>query len=343
MVQVTGSHLESDADVSFFDDGACPGFGCRIEVVGEEEWHIATAWVTTIVSEVAFAGDEFGVVVTIEIGEGHGMGLGEAFVDEDFVEGEGVWFGVWCLAPPVKAVIVTLAYEDIGETIGIDIVNEHGDAGRELPIGVEFPSLFPGFAIGMFVPAGAGQEICASITVEIACTETVGIPGFGDASANEGSGVGEGVWFLDFPDEEWVLVVPAIDDELGELIAIEILEEFGFIFAELGIDPIVGWPELTESEGFGARIFKPLDFGLDEGDGEDIESAVAVDVVEEIAVAVGVAVPIVDGAEGAGDEIGGWVPVSAGDHIERAIAIDIADGAPFIGIEGEWFDFPGLG
>ncbi len=97
---------------------------------------------------------------------------------------------------------------------------------------------------------------------------------------------------------------------------------------------------MPESESFFAWVFVPSDFGGDKRTGDDIYFSIAVDIEREVAVALDVAVPVVNISQGARNEGRAWVPVPPCDDIRFGVAVDICDRATFVGIEGQRFNFP---
>ncbi len=93
-------------------DGRASEFSIDIRV-GLEFRHVFSTWVTTIVGIVTFAGDYFRFTVSIEVGHGDCMGLGEAVIDEFPIEFDSAFCGFSSLSPPVQTVVMTLSDDHI--------------------------------------------------------------------------------------------------------------------------------------------------------------------------------------------------------------------------------------
>ena len=104
-------------------------------------------------SAIAFAGDEFGGAVAVDVGEEEGVGLREGFVDG--VAGPGAVVRGAGLFEPVEAVAVTLAEDEVEFAVVVDVVAEDGEAGvAELPVRVPPPLVVVGVDLFWNQPCG---------------------------------------------------------------------------------------------------------------------------------------------------------------------------------------------
>ena len=93
-----------------------------------------------------------------------------------------------------------------------------------------------------------------------------------------------GFVFGEAVDRHGVVVVPGVDDQLGDAVAVEVAQVGPLVLAELRVDQDMLFPEVAAGQAFRAGVFVPADFGIEEGAGDDVGPAVAVDVVCVLAV-----------------------------------------------------------
>ena len=100
-------------------------FVCMPAINIDHRVFLATRIFTRVGTD-AFAGEEFGLAVPIEVFPDHGVGLGEFFVDGVDAPVGGTIGGGLTLLHPLEAIVVAVAPDDIVAAIAIEVDNEHG-------------------------------------------------------------------------------------------------------------------------------------------------------------------------------------------------------------------------
>ncbi len=113
------------------------------------------------------------------------------------------------------------------------------------------------------------------------------------------------------------------------------MHHLAFVACIASIDQQVLGPLLAKSKRFVARVLVPMNFRWQERSGDHIESSVAIDIEQVVAIALDVAIPIVDAAQRTGSPVTSAKPIPARHQIGDPIAIDVARGDPFIGIQSQ--------
>lgn len=148
------------------------------------------------------------------------------------------------------------------------------------------------------------------------------------------------VIFGEFVAGHGVVVVPGVDDEFGDAVAVHVAEGGPFVLLEFGIDEDVFGPWGAVGEAFFAGVFEPGDFAVHEGAADDVEPAVAVDVPGVFGV-IGHVV-FAEGEESAERffffEVGAWIPEFACADVWVSVVIEVGDGAAFVVVEVELLD-----
>ena len=116
---------------------------------------------------------------------------------------------------------------------------------------------------------------------------------------------------------------------VGLAVVVEIHQK-GELYGRAGLDHVF----LPLAAGC-AGVLAPEEAVREPGAAHDIDAAVAVDVERQIREVIDVVVGVRQGAEFVLDPARAFVPVLAGDDVGPAVAVDVGDGAAFVGAEIE--------
>ena len=131
-------------------------------------------------------------------------------------------------------------------------------------------------------------------------------------------------------DLHGVFLVPGILDELRHAIAVDVVEESGFVVGRARVDELVNLPESLAVVA-GSRVFKPIHILQRERAGEDIEITIPVHVVKVLGIVLHVVGPErQDLAQRPLLEIRSLIPEFTRSHIGLAIAINVTDSDTFV-------------
>jgi hypothetical protein len=303
---------------------------------------IAGAGIGAVVSEVALAGDQVGLTVSVDIDELGGVGLRPGAVD-DVLEP----LSVGGLLVPREAVVMGHTGEHVFAAVAVDVEQVHeaelgaagvagglsgsgrarcggegASAGGRDGVGapverMELPIAGSVDVGGSLKPALRGEDVVAAIAVHVADTDAVAVALVAD----------------DVLDE---FAVDQLEPGGGHVGAIELGEEF-LCFAvvveideegEFGGATVIDLVHRPRAAGF-AGVFEPDDVVGEVGELDDVGPAVAVDIHWQVAEVVDVAAEVVDLAERMPGPVGRLVPAFAGDDVELAVVVEVCHGAGF--------------
>ena len=304
-----------------------PGFGAAEP---DEVCGLVGTRVLAVVGVVAFAGDEVEEAVLVDVGESESVGLGDDVavgvlgggMAGDVVASE---FAVDVFVPGEAVLVAVDGGDEVVVAVGVEVVNEDL-GGLE---GVVVPAVFgPGLGGvgGLGEPVLTGNEVGATVVVEVADAETVFVVIVGYFFAGDGVPVPrfERVFTRSVVAEGAV----AGADDFGVAAGDEVGEFRGFA-AEVIADDVDG-PMLEEIIRAGVEV--EADFFSGEAEDEDVILLVDVQVVDESEEVVGVGF---DG-EGGGfvegvffGEVGPGKPVGSVDEVRVTVVVEVTGGSAF--------------
>ena len=317
--------------------------GCGIGAADAAEpvhnrWGIGLGIPLGPMGPVPLAGDDVVEAVAVDVGHIDRVDLRESDAVGTFREAlAGDQLPLECaaavvvehLAIPGQAPAVGREARDhIVEAVAVDIADIHLRAPRARKLkGMPFPERIPLKRLRLLPPAALLQDVHAAIAIDVAHAEAVGEllgpdlgadAGEGPASARVASGnrgVAEAA--ADGAHNLWAAIAGDVDP-LRRFVVDHIEGEMPQPVAGSG----VGWP----------RVFQPPALLAGEAVDDNIAVAIAVDVVDKLKEAVGVAV----GIKGRGfeelvpcGEVGPRIPERAGDDVGMAVAVEIASRSAF--------------
>ena len=187
-----------------------------------------------------------------------------------------------------------------------------------------------------FVPAHADENVLAAVVVDVAEADAVAVAGRAEDAPRGGRSPCRVL--RELPGDERVLrfqLLITISGTLSPSMSWRNGPSFSLGFVSASRCRRQVWPFVRPSApGFSYQV----QIGRHERSGDDVHPAVAVHVPREIAVALHVAVPVLDLAERPRREVRRGVPVPSRDDVELAVAIDVGHRAPFVRVDGEETD-----
>ena len=186
---------------------------------------------------------------------------------------------------------------------------------------------------GVLVPADRAEDVLAPIAVDVADGIAVAAAAL---TQHDPFGGGFALGRLgELPSHQRVFLDPAVDDDLGHAVAVQVGQVEGLVFAA-GRDEDVALPFPPLFEPLGARVLVPAKFRLGPAAAQHVDPAVAIHVPDVVAV---VRVEFIvaeaqrdlrDVTERARHETRGGEPVRAGDDVGTAVAVGVGNCAALV-------------
>ena len=279
----------------------------------------------------AFARNQLGRSVAVQIGPDQRVGLSERRVDVVLFPANrpAVVLGLF---EPRQAVIVALAVNDVGVSVPVYIDHQTGRAAlAEVESAVEFPGVGERVLFGRFVPPFADHDVLSAVAVDI--PERHAVPAALVTADVASSVIAAEAARENLPGHHGSRRVPAVDDDLRNTVAVEILEEVRLVVIA-PVDQKMSLPIDAFRQTVGARVLEPEDLFLVPVAGDDVGPAVTVDVVGVIAVVVGELAGSVQVAQRARRKLRAFVPAGPGNHVEVAVVVDVGHRTALVAVHG---------